>query len=160
MKNDLGHSMNYNKMWENIMTVRISGKSEYEDSEVLYDILDEEKYRNISLPYNRYYFDVMIKKKGKYWWILNVENMRDECNSKKVCDSSIDQLGLKEIGMSNEYVKKMILSKVVDANLFDRSGRIYSHDEVIWGYIKKIKRKNKKIKKIEKRMIDLVSEVV
>lgn len=63
MKNDLGHSMNYNKMWENITTVRISGKSEYENSEVLYEILDEEKYRNISLPHNKYYFDVMIKKK-------------------------------------------------------------------------------------------------
>lgn len=83
--------------------------------------------------------------------------MRDEYNLEKVYDSSIDQLGLKEIGMSNEYVKKMILSKMVYANLFDRSGRIYSQDEVIWGYIKKIKRK---IKKIEKRMIDLVSEVV
>lgn len=144
-------------MWENVVMIRVVAKSECRKSDVLLEILSKEQYESLLIPKWEINFSVILNKRNDKWVLSNVylHSFSLAKNYISVATKYTDEI--RGMNVSDKNMKKMVMKGRFDVVLFGKNNEEYNRAKITWEYYKNVK---KKMKKSERKMVDLMSEMV
>lgn len=143
------------KMWENVVWIHVIGKSEHGKSDVLLEMLNKERYECLVIPKFELDFDITLERKNDEWVIEVVKFAWPRLDEE--CGSDLVKFGGELEGMyvSDKIIKKIVMNGKFPVRLLGKG--CPNKIAITWEYLKNMK---KKMKEKEKRLVDLVSEMV
>lgn len=144
-------------MWENVVMIRVVVKSECGESDVLLEILSKEQYESLLIPEWEVNFSVILNKRNDKWVLNNVYLHCYSLAKNYISTATKYADEITGMNVSDKIMKKMVMKGRFDVMLFGKNNEEYNRAKITWEYYKNVK---KKMKESERKMVDLVSEMV